>query len=74
MTITKEELKDRINARKHELQSKLSELKADSREESAKARDGISARLRELEDMLKDGWERISDATAAKLNSWLDRK
>lgn len=74
MTIKKEELKDRINARKHELQAKLSELKADSRHEAAEARDGISARLRELEDMLKDGWDRVSDATAAKLNSWLDRK
>lgn len=71
--MTKEELKDRVNVHKHELLAQLSALKADVRHEAAEARDAISARLHELEDMIKDGWDNLSDAAAAKLDRWLDR-
>lgn len=69
----KDELKDRIEARKHELLSKYNELKADGRAEAAKNRDKIKAKLDELESDLKDGWDKLSDKARAKLNSWLDR-
>jgi hypothetical protein len=68
-----EELKDRIESRKHELLSKLHELKADSRKEAIEARRSVKARLDELEENLKDGWENMSDAVKTKLNEWLDR-
>jgi hypothetical protein len=70
---SKEELKDRVNVRKYELLSQLSELKADARHEAMEARDLISERLYELEQMIKDGWDNLSDAAAQKLNRWLDR-
>jgi len=72
--ITKaDELKDRIEARRHLLQAKLAELKADTRHEAAAAHDKIKKGLDELEDAMKDGWDSMSDALRTKLNSWLDR-
>lgn len=69
-----EELKDRIEARKHELIAKYDELKADSRAEARTHRASIKSRLDELEDALKDGWDNVSETVSAKLNSWLEKK
>lgn len=68
-----EELKDRVEARRHQLLSKYNELKADTRREASEARERLKARLDELEDSLKSGWNNMSDAVKAKLNQWLDR-
>ena len=68
-----DELKDRIQARKHAMQAKLDELKADSRSEARGTRDKLKKSLDELEDSVKDGWDNLSDAVRTKLNSWLDR-
>jgi hypothetical protein len=64
-----EELKDRIQAKKHELMSRLSELKADSRAEAREQTARIKLRLDELEGHLKEGW----DKAQLKLNEWLNR-
>jgi ElaB/YqjD/DUF883 family membrane-anchored ribosome-binding protein len=61
------ELKDRIEAKKHELMARLSELKADTRAEAGDTSAKIKARLDELEKHLKDGWDKATD----KLNDWL---
>jgi hypothetical protein len=66
-----DELKDRVEARKHELLSRFNDLKADSRADAAGERDRIKSKLDELEGSLKDGWDRVSDAVASKLNDWL---
>jgi hypothetical protein len=68
-----DELKNRIDAKRHELSARLSELKADTRHEAAEARDKIKARLDEVEQYLKDGWDRVTDSVKSKLNEWLDR-
>ena len=72
MLENKKELQDRISARKHELQAKLKDMQADSREEARNKRDRIKAKLDELEQDLKDGWDKVSEGVAAKLNKWLD--
>jgi hypothetical protein len=69
-----DELKDRIEARKHELLAKYNELKADSRHEAAEARTRLKARLDELELHLKAGWAKVNDEVRTKLNGWLERK
>jgi len=69
-----DELRDRIEARKHELLAKYNELKADSRRDAADARTRVKARLDELEAHLKNGWEKVSDDVRTKLNKWLDRR
>ena len=73
MITTADELKDRVEARRHQLMAKLSELKADTRHEAGEARDKIKQGLSDLEDTLRDGWDNVSDAVRTKLNGWLDR-
>lgn len=68
-----DELKDRVEARKHQLLSKYNELKADGKQEASEMRTRLKARLDELEDNLKDGWENMSQAVKSKLSDWLDR-
>jgi hypothetical protein len=69
-----EELRDRIEARKHELLAKYNELKADTRRDAAEVRTRVKARLDELEVHLKNGWDKVSDDVRTKLNKWLDRR
>jgi hypothetical protein len=69
-----EELKDRVEARKHQLLSKYNELKADTRKEASEATRKLKARLDELEDTLKSGWNNMSEVAKTKLNQWLDRE
>ena len=69
-----EELKDRIKAKKSELESRYNELKADTRSEARVERDSVKSKLEELQEHLKDGWDKMTDTVSAKLNEWLDRK
>jgi len=69
-----EELRDRVEARKHELLAKYNELKADSRREAAEARTHLKARIDELEAHLKLGWAKVNDEVRTKLNRWLERE
>jgi len=68
-----EELKDRIEARRHDLMAKMAELKADSRKGAAAAGKKIQHQLDELEETLKDGWDNVTDAVRDTLNRWLDK-
>jgi len=68
-----EELKDRVEARRHELLSKYNELKADTRKEAGDTRTKLKAKLDEIAEDVKDGYENISDKVKTKLNEWLDR-
>ena len=69
----KEELKNRIKAKQHELEARFEELKADSRAEAREERDKLRTRLNELQEAIKGGWDNITDRVAAKLNDWLKR-
>ena len=69
-----DELRDRIEARKHELLAKYNELKADTRKEASEGRTRLKARLDELESHLKVGWAKVNDDVRTKLNHWLERK
>lgn len=69
-----DELKDRVEARKHELLSRYNELKADSRHDAIEMRTKLKMKLDELEKDLKSGWERVDDKVRAKLSKWLDRE
>ncbi len=73
MLTKKEELKDRVEARRHAMRARLSELKADTRHEAIEASQKIKRGLAELDDYLKDGWDKMSEGVHGKLSSWLDR-
>jgi hypothetical protein len=67
-----DELKDRIEVRRHELLAAYNLAKADTRKEAAAARDKMKAKLDELEGHLKGGWEKVNDAVRTKLDKWLE--
>ena len=71
MAIKTEELKNRIEAKKHELMASLANSKADAAGEAADKRQSAEKKLRELEGYLKDGWDRVTDQISNKLNDWL---
>ena len=66
-----DELKTRIEAKRHELIAKLKTSEADAQHEALDAKDKIKASLSEFEMNLKDGWDKMSDQVHAKLSSWL---
>lgn len=68
-----EDLKGRVEAKRHQLLARYYELKADVRQEASDARKRVKARLDELEDTLKTGWIHMSDAAKARLDQWLHR-
>ncbi len=65
-----EELKSRVEQKKHELMARLAELKADSRAEAREQQSKIKLRLDQLEDYVKEGW----DKAQVKINEWLNSK
>ena len=67
-----EELKNRLEAKKHKLLAKYNELKADTRKEAGEARNRVKARLDQLEESVKTGWDNMSEAAKTKLNQLLD--
>ena len=67
-----EELKDRVEARKHELLAKYNELKADTRHEAIEQRTKLKKKLDDLERYIKGGWDHVDAAVRAKLDKWLD--
>jgi hypothetical protein len=64
-------LKDRVEARKHELLAKLNDLKADTKNQASDAHTKVKHKLDELELYLKEGWDKVNDATRTKLDHWL---
>jgi hypothetical protein len=71
MSMKTDALKDRVEARKHELLAKFNDLKADTRTDAGDAKAKVKHKLDELEIALKEGWDRLSDQTCAKLDQWL---
>jgi hypothetical protein len=73
MTLRTEELKNRVAAKQKQLQARLAELKADGAKTVADERDRIQAKLAELDQTMRDGWESVTDTAAKKISEWLDR-
>jgi len=71
MTDGTDELRARVEAKRHELQAQLKQAEADARAEKNEEADTLRAKLAELDETLKEGWENLSDATVAKLNEWM---
>ena len=71
MNLKTEELKNRIEAKKHQLLAFLAETKADTEGAVSEKRKDAEGKLKQLDEHLKDGWERLTDQVADKLNAWL---
>jgi len=67
------ELRSRIEARRKRLEADLLEAKANAQAAGKEAVDQLKAKIAELDDALKDGWENLSDQVSERLNKWLGR-
>jgi hypothetical protein len=67
----KEELKNRVEAKKLRLQAKIKELQADASSTSRDEVNKLQTKLDGLSESVKDGWDDLTDAISGKLNEWL---
>ena len=68
----KEELQQRVAAKTKALEAELARLRADARSAARERIERIEAQLSEAAEAVRDGWDRLTEAGAAKLNAWLD--
>ena len=66
-----DELKHRVEAKRKKLQAEIEQAKADGIESSNHAAKQAREKLKQLGQTLENGWDDLSEATAAKLNQWL---
>ena len=70
-TSNREELKDRVEAKKKQWQSKIAELKADSRKEAREKQEVLEKKLENLKQQTKEGYENLTDKAAEQINKFL---
>jgi hypothetical protein len=66
-----EELKSRVEAKRAELETQLKQQKADAQGAMNDQVEVLERKLGDLNEMLREGWERVSDKTVQRLNDWL---
>ena len=71
MSLSKLELKLRVEAKINEIKAQLGTLAADTTGEAQKRKQQLEASLKDAEREIKTGWEKITDQAASKLNEWL---
>jgi len=71
MSLSKLELKLRVEAKINEIKAQLGTLAADTTGEAQKRKQQLAARLKDAEAEIKAGWEKMTDQAASKLNEWL---
>lgn len=65
------ELKLRVEAKKKELDQKLTQLRADATGAKNDEIDRIEGKLSEINNIVKDSWDDISENAVEKINNWL---
>ena len=71
MSLSKLELKLRVEAKIHEIKAQLATMAADTTGEAQKRKQQLEAKLKDAEAQIKTGWEKVTDQAASKLNEWL---
>ncbi|MEO6953959.1 MAG: hypothetical protein ABI321_19310 [Polyangia bacterium] len=71
MSLNTHELKLRVEARMDELKAKMKTFAADATAGANDQKTQTKSKLDEVQLHIKDGWDKVTDATAAKLNEWL---
>ncbi len=67
----REELRDRVEAKRKRLEARLAEARAEGRKHGREAVEKIQQSLSDLKEMMAGGWDEVSEAVSAKLNAWL---
>ena len=83
----KQKLRQRVASKRAELEAKIENLERQIRDAAIEGKEKFAddvrrtweldkreakERLERLRTLLKDGWEKVSEKTAQKLNRWLD--
>jgi transcription elongation GreA/GreB family factor len=68
-----EELRNRVLAKKKDLEARLELAKADTRHAARERIEQVEKRLEELEAIVKRGWDDATEDIAKKLNAWLTK-
>jgi len=68
-----EELKQRIEAKKHEIQAEIAEKKADADASQRAEIERLEDKLADLRSRLEGGWEDVTESIASRLNDWLKK-
>jgi ribosome recycling factor len=71
MSLSKLELKLRVDAKINEIKAQLGTLAADTTGEAQKRKQQLEAKLKDAETELKSGWDKLTDQAVSKLNEWL---
>lgn len=66
-----DELRTRVKAKRKELEARLYELEADGRAAANEGAQHARQKLDELNQLLRDGWDNLSQSAASRLNEWL---
>ena len=69
-----DELKNRVEARKHDIEAEIARLKADAGEKQRDRIERLEKRLQEASDVVKGGWQDLSDSVVSQLNDWLKKE
>jgi hypothetical protein len=71
MSLSKQELKLRVDAKISELRAQLATLAADGTAEAQKRKEQLETSLNQAQAQIKSGWEKITDQASSKLSDWL---
>jgi predicted nuclease with TOPRIM domain len=71
-TTQKEELMHRLKAKQKEIEAHIERLKADTSDKARRAQSQLKEKLARLQTSLKDGWDNLTEETAARLNDLLE--
>lgn len=67
------ELKHRVEAKKKQLEARLSEMQAEGHGKASEDEKRVRTKLAEVEHHIKSGWHNLSAESAGKLNEWLKK-
>jgi len=71
MSLSKQELKLRVDARINELEAQLETLAADGTAEAQKRKEQLESSVKAAQAQIKGGWEKLADQASSKLHEWL---
>jgi len=71
MADRKAELKQRVEAKKKELEAKLAQVKADVHGAKNDEAERLEKKLKDVTDVLKSDWDKLTETGAARINEWL---
>ncbi len=71
MSTQSKELKDRIHAKRKELEAELHRLKADASEGTRERAEKLEQKIKEVDRAIEDGFENLKSDTIEQLSDWL---